>query len=278
MKQRAESLLENVPRMGIIAGIPVAAFLVTVGLTLASGGGSETPRSPTSVPVQVQLAPTSAASPTPQATASGDRTDCAAIAGSDYRSSTEREWFLKNCNGAQALSSVGGGAAGGGPSRYAVETALGDRLVISKIGVDAPVSRAAVSPDGTMPDPTGYFNAVLYDFSAMGGGLGGTPASGNAVLAGHVDCARCGPGGTPGLAVFYYMRNLVPGDVIEYYTQGGGYYKYVVTYVADLPPDADWGSIVASNAADMTLITCSGTFQSAIHEYTTRRVVQARKA
>src|SRR5581483_7586713 len=114
MKQRAERLLENVPRMGFIAGVPVVAFLITVGFTLASGGASEAPKSPTSVPVQVQLAPTSAASPTPQATASSDRTDCAAIAGSDYRSATERDWFLKNCNGAQALSGAGGGAGGGG--------------------------------------------------------------------------------------------------------------------------------------------------------------------
>jgi sortase (surface protein transpeptidase) len=74
------------------------------------------------------------------------------------------------------------------------------------------------------------------------------------------------------------MRNLSNGDVIEYYTAAGAYTKYVVTYVADLPPDADWAGIVSAGSADMTLITCSGVFQAAVHEYTTRRVVQARKA
>jgi hypothetical protein len=280
LRFQVESFLERFPRAGLLLAVPLAVFLLSIGLALAMGGGSS--RAPDSVQVSVQSAlPTSTPSTPPTATPPAYRTDCAQIFGSNYQSDDERSWFLANCNGAQPKNSTGGGnAATGGTtaSHYAVETALGDRLVIQKIGVNAPVSRAAVLASGVMPDPTGYFNAVLYDFAALPG-LGGAPGvGGNAVFAGHVDCAACGPGGTPGAAVFYYMRNLVPGDVIEYYTQSGAYFKYVVSYVADLPPDADWASIVAAGSADMTLITCSGVFQSAVHEYTTRRVIQAKKA
>jgi hypothetical protein len=45
------------------------------------GGGVSTPR---------------AASPTPGKLA--DRTNCAEIRGTDYRSDTERQWFLANCS------------------------------------------------------------------------------------------------------------------------------------------------------------------------------------
>jgi hypothetical protein len=268
--------------MALIAGIPAVAFLVTIGLTLAKGGGSSTPPAPTAVGFSVERAlPTSTPVVPPTATPAPYRTDCSKIFGTAYQNDDERTWFIANCNGAQPKNGGAGATGGTGAaavSRTAIETSLGDRLVISKIGVNAPVSRTSVGGDGVMPDPTGYFNAVLYDFASIPG-LGGSPGvGGNAVFAGHVDCAACGPGGTPGAAVFYYMRNLVPGDVIEYYTQAGGYYKYVVSYVADLPPDADWGGIVAAGSADMTLITCSGVFQSAVHEYTTRRVVQAKKA
>ncbi len=282
MNLRNLRLFEGVPRIVLLAGIPVVAFIVSIGLTLATSTGGSSSGVPTAVPFSIQKAlPTStpAVVVTPTATPAPYRTNCGQINGTAYQSSDERDWFVQNCNGSQPKTTTTTGG-GGAPtvSRQAIETSLGDRLVIQKAGVNAPVSRTAVQSDGTMPDPTGYFNAVLYDFSSFQG-LGGAPgAGGNAVFAGHVDCAACGPGGSPGAAVFYYVRNLAPGDTIEYYTQAGAYIQYVVTYVADLPPDADWGGIVSAGRADLTLITCSGVFQAAVHEYTTRRVVQARKA
>ncbi len=274
-------LFEGVPKIALIAGIPVVAFIVTIGFTLAKNGGDGgQAQPPPTLEVAVQksqVTPTPQASPTPAVT----RT-CAQIQGTAYQSDAERDYYTKSCSGA-TQTATGGGATGGGANqasgpRRAVETTLGDRIIINRIGVDAPVTRAAVGGDGVMPDPVGYFNLVMYDFSAIPG-LGGSPSGGgNAVMAGHVDCAACGAGGTPGLAVLYYLRNLGNGDVIEYYTQAGGYFKYVVTYAGDLQPDADWASIVSAGSADLTIITCSGTFVASAHEYTTRRVVQARKA
>ncbi|HXH21388.1 MAG TPA: class F sortase [Dehalococcoidia bacterium] len=273
------SQLLRLPRAGFIVGIPAFAFALTIGFSLATGGGDEKNAATPTVQVVVQqnqTTPTAVATTAP--TAVPHRTNCSEIQGTAYRSDAEREWYIRNCSGGGATTAASGGGGTGAPAASrptAAEVALGDRLVIPKIGVNAPVSRMAVPSSGVMPDPTGYFNVVLYDFSALPG-LGGTPASGNAVLAGHVDCGRCGPGGTPSIAVLYYMRNLVPGDTIEYYTQAGQVYRYVVTFAGDYSPSADWGSIVASSAADITIITCTGTFSGG--EYSLRRVVQARKA
>lgn len=282
MSFRGLQLLEGIPRSLLIVGFPVVAFVVTIGVTLAtSSDGSGTDAAPTlEVAVQrSQVTPTPAPA-TPTAVAL--RTNCGEIQGTAYRSDAEREWFLKNCNGATQATSAGGtagGTGGGGAAtantRYGVEVPTGDRLVISKIGVNASVTKMSVGTDGVMPNPGGYDNVVLYDFSAIGG-LGGSPTGGgNATFAGHVDCGRCRNGG-PGLAVLYYLRNVVNGDVIEYYTAGGGYQRFVVSYVGDYQPEADWAAIVSSGAADMTLITCTGTFSGG--EYNLRRVVQARKA
>jgi len=275
MKLPGTGLVRGVPRLAIIAGVPFAAFIVMISFSLAMGNG-EKPAPPPTLDVAVQRtgpAPQAAPAATPTPTF---RTNCNDIRGTPYKNDDERTWFLANCSGATQAAGGGTTASGAGASVTAFEVGSGDRLVISKIGVDAPIRFATVSADGVMPNPNGYFHADLYRFPNQPG-LGGEPGKGNSVLAGHVDCAACGPGGTPGLAIFYYVRNLVPNDVIEYYSAGGGYFKFVVTAVADYLPDADWANLVSAGAADLTLITCIGTFQSAIHEYTHRRVVQARR-
>jgi ABC-type transport system substrate-binding protein len=58
-----------------------------------------------------RVAATPATTPTPGPTKQPDRTSCAAIRGTDYRSDTERAYFLANCS---STSSSGGG--GGAPT------------------------------------------------------------------------------------------------------------------------------------------------------------------
>lgn len=284
----------NIPRLALIGVVPVAAFLIAAAISFGSGGGDEdNPQAaaPTVAPTRsvavATAVPTAAATPQPTATVLADRTDCAAIRGSDYRSTAERDWFNKNCTGTAAASSGGinnsssgasvpsGGSsnsAGAGPSGSG-EYPLGDRLVIPAAGVNASVSGRKVGGDGVMPDPIGYFNAVWYDFSGLG--LGGYVTGGNLVVAGHVDCARC-QGGGPGTAVFYNTRYLQPGDRIQYITASGQTFNYVVFSNADYSPDSDWASIVSPGAADITIITCTGTFSGG--HYNLRNVVFARKA
>jgi hypothetical protein len=83
--------------------VAIAAFGIGVLLHLfvlnafLSGGGDDARRS---VEDPVRIATTTAgATPTPAPTRLADRTDCAAIRNTDYRSEAERLWFLRNCLG-----------------------------------------------------------------------------------------------------------------------------------------------------------------------------------
>jgi hypothetical protein len=278
--------LNNIPRLALIGIVPLAVFLVAAAIGFGAGGDDDKPQAvaPTAVPTKALAAantavPTPAATPQPTATVPADRTDCSAIRGTDYRSSAERDWYNQNCTGT-AASSGGGGApspsggssnsAGAGPSGSG-EYALGDRLVIPAAGVNAPVSGRKVGGDGVMPDPVGYFNAVWYDFSALG--LGGYVTGGNLVVAGHVDCGRCYNGGA-GTAVFYNTRYLSVGDTIQYITAGGVVKNYVVFSNQDYADGTDFSGIVSPGAADITIITCTGVFSGGHYNY--RNVVQGR--
>ncbi len=159
------------------------------------------------------------------------------------------------------------------PSAAGVETALGDRLIVPSAGINAEVTSMQVGYDGLMPDPLGYFNAVLYDFSALAG-LGGYINAGNIVLAGHVDCGRCYNGGS-GTAVFWGVTTMQVGQTAQYVSAAGEVQNYQVVYSYDADPNVDWAPIVSSGQADMTLITCIGDF-SAGH-YNLRHVVGLRK-
>jgi len=154
----------------------------------------------------------------------------------------------------------------------------GDRLVISKFGIDAPLTLKTVGSDGQMPDPETPDDVAYYDFSSWPGLGGGPGKGGNSVFAGHVDSGRknCKNGTVkpPCQAVFWDANKLKTGDEIEVKV-GGQSYKYTVTANQAVPATSDsWDKIVASTADEMiTLITCGGTFSNG--EYNNRQVVTA---
>lgn len=125
-----------------------------------------------------------------------------------------------------------------------------ERLRIPRIGVDAPVLEMGVGPDGVMESPAGPEPVAWYGFSAKPG------APGNAVFSGHVDFHDYGP------AVFWNLRKLQLGDVIEVALQNGTVLPYAVTatqqYSAATIPMAD--ILATTPVATVTLITCAGTF------------------
>lgn len=268
----------GIPRAAIIAGIPLIAFVITIGLTLAKSGSEGSvgalPAATVGVSVQQSAAP---ATPPPPATLAPivvttlrDRGSCAEISGSPYRSVDERDWFLRNCSAPSAAAS---GAQNANATARATTTGpgplygTGDRLVYSRLGINAPVNGRSVGSDGVMGDPAGPTDVVWYDFGGLG--LGGYPGiGGNAVFAGHVDYRNYGP------AVFYQLRNVQAGDLIEYHTAAGGYFKYQVQSAVDYAPDANWAALVSGENL-LTLITCNGEFNSAAREYSHRRVVRA---
>jgi hypothetical protein len=271
---RTPEFLNNIPRLALILIVPVAIFLIAAAIGFGTGGGDDNQQAsaPTSVPTAQALASTAVptATPEPTATPQPNRSDCAAIRGTDYQSDAERDWFDQNCRGNSVPSGGSSNFAGAGPSGSG-EYALGDRLVIPAAGVNAPVSGRKVGTDGVMPDPVGYFNAVWYDFSALG--LGGYVTGGNLVLAGHVDCGRCYNGGA-GTAVFYNTRYLSVGDTIQYITASGAVKNYTVFSNQDYSDGTDFSGIVSPGAADITIITCTGVFSGGHYNY--RNVVQGR--
>jgi hypothetical protein len=240
----------------------ITALLLVTAVACGGGNGDE---SPTVTPRPTGPDVTPIASPVPEPTAQPNRGDCAVINGTAFLSDAERDWFAANC------AHLDGPAVGPGANNAQVP--IGDKLIIPSANINTEVARATVSASGQMPDPTGYFNAVWYDFSSWPG-MGGYVNAGNMVLSGHVDCARCVNGGS-GTAVFWSVRNLKPGDTAEYRSADGKTISYVVVDSHAVGTDADFGAIVASSSADMTLITCTGTFSGG--EYNQRHIVAFKK-
>jgi hypothetical protein len=279
----------------IIVLLPALAFLVAVGFTLGTsndGDDESVQADPPALDVQVSNVSNNQAQAAP--TAIPVREDCAAIRGSDYRSEAEREWFQKNCletaqsgntsqvsNAAAANTAPASGntqpAAAPRPAAAAPvlnsteQVPSGQRLVIPGAGINADIYITTMY-GGAMPDPKGYFNALAYDMSALG--LGGNVDSGNLVMSGHVDCGRCYNGGA-GAAVFWSVRELPIGASAQVYTADGRVVNYVVSNSVVYSANLDFASIVAPGAADMTIITCTGTFSGG--HYDNRHVVQFRK-
>jgi hypothetical protein len=154
-----------------------------------------------------------------------------------------------------------------------VESPTGQRLVISKANVNADIYITGMTGD-KFPDPKGYFYAVAYDMAGYSG-LGGNVTSGNYVMSGHVDCGKCNNGG-PGTAVFWGVRDLSPGDSAQIYTADGKVVNYVVSSAGSYTSSTDYTGFVSAGAADLTIITCTGTFSAG--EYDKRHVVQFKKA
>ena len=153
------------------------------------------------------------------------------------------------------------------PSSPAAESGM--RMVIPKIGVDAPVTVRAIGSDGVMGTPNGRFDVVWYDFSAFLG-LGGYPgSSGNAVFSGHVDYH---PHYT---AVFWDLHLLAPGDVIEVYLPNGSAARYSVQWSQQVDPESDFSSYCRDTGeATITIVTCQGTFDPSTRQYNYRLVVR----
>jgi hypothetical protein len=249
-------------------GLPLAVFLAAVNLTTGteSNEGYMTP-----------LIAAPAQEPPP------NRASCSAITGTDYLSVEERDWFFLNClaaapagGGTQAIPPISQQFTVPAPPGHVtgVEYGIGDRLIIPSIGLDAPVNGMDVEGDALMKDPSGFFNAVWYNFAAIPG-LGGYVDTGNLVMAGHVDCARC-YNGLSGAAVFYNLYKVLPGQHIIYQS-GDANYFYEIVGVGAFPSDSDWTAITSSGNADLTIISCTGTFQTSIRQYTHRLVVFAEK-
>jgi LPXTG-site transpeptidase (sortase) family protein len=154
---------------------------------------------------------------------------------------------------------------------------LGDqpyRLVIEKIGVNAPVDTYGLDANAIPEVPTGAGanqTVAWYDFSAKPGG------GSNAVFAGHVTWN--------GPAVFFKLAEVAQGDTIRLQGTDGTELVYNVSSVFSVDPtDPDAVKVMHSTDRDMvTLITCGGEYTRTGDpifggEYDQRLIVRAELA
>jgi hypothetical protein len=131
-------------------------------------------------------------------------------------------------------------------------------LDIPAIGVHASLVALGLQADGTVAvPPLGSPDAGWYEHSPTPG------ERGPAVLLGHVDSARTGPG------VFYDLRMLVPGDAVRVSRADGSTVVFRVDSVERYPKAAFPTATVYGDIdhAGVRLITCGGAFDRAARSY-----------
>jgi LPXTG-site transpeptidase (sortase) family protein len=144
------------------------------------------------------------------------------------------------------------------------------RLVIERLGVDAPVVVMGLDDQGIPHVPLNGQDVAWYSFSSPPG------AGCNAVFAGHINW-----GGAAG--VFGDLDELQPGDTVRLISGDGRESAYeVFTNFAVDPYEDDSLKVMDPTPTDtVTLITCGGTWIPDASErfggsYTNRIIVQAR--
>ncbi|MFJ6837402.1 class F sortase [Streptomyces sp. NPDC091209] len=140
------------------------------------------------------------------------------------------------------------------------------RLLIPKISVDAPFTELAIDDTGKLqPPPAGDTNLVGWYAKGVSPGEVGA-----AIIAGHVDT-------TTSAAVFAGLGDLKKGDKFSVERSDGRTASFVVdsaeTFAKnDFPDDRVYAD---TPDAEVRLITCAGTYDRTVRDYTDNLVVFA---
>lgn len=140
-------------------------------------------------------------------------------------------------------------------------------VTIPAIGVRSDLLSLGIAPDGGAEVPADFARAGWFRGGGRPGGRGPT------VLLGHVDS-------TDGPAVFFRLRDLRPGDVIEVTTADGTPARYAVERTEQVAKDAFPTFAVFGATPDdvLRLVTCAGAFDRGVRSYTDNLVVHAVRA
>ena len=171
-------------------------------------------------------------------------------------------WFTSSI-GTFATAACGTGDGSAPPT--------GMRMWIPKIGVNAPINYSTIGGDGKMGVPNGKDDVIWYNFEAYSG-MGGYPGApgANALFSGHVDYH---PHYT---AVFWDLRQLVPGDEIDIQALDGSVLRYVVEWTTWIDDQENFSQFATRDFTDkLTIVTCIGSFDSSTRNYSNRFVVRA---
>lgn len=140
------------------------------------------------------------------------------------------------------------------------------RLEIPAIGVDATVEKVGRDSEGKVDVPKISANVAWFTESALPGDSGKT-----SVISGHLDDPY-------GPAVFYQLRDLVPGDEIAVTYSNGDRFVFVVEdkerYAFDAAPSQKIFGATPNRM--MNLITCDGAWDAGGANYDQRLVVYTR--
>ena len=157
-----------------------------------------------------------------------------------------------------------------------------ERVLIPKYDVDAPVIILGLDEDNVMEAPDEPCDVAWYDFTSYPG------FGSNAVFSGHVDWFNLGTAGCKcedpngcggaGGAVFWDLKNMVLGDLVEVRLTDGTLYQYEVITKQQVSGSSDFREIVSATEKEIvTLITCGGTFDQEDGHYRDRVIIQAER-
>lgn len=160
----------------------------------------------------------------------------------------------------QPAVTAGGGGPAGAPAAVNPSPV---RLLIPRIAVDALVESRGLDAGRNMLTPADYHDVAWYN-------LGPRPGQpGNALLNGHVDWWT-------GSAVFTRLSELRAGDRVVVVGGDGTRLSFKVTTRQVVAANARVASLFApSRVATLTLITCTGMWDSRIQSDTHRLLVSA---
>ena len=144
------------------------------------------------------------------------------------------------------------------------QPALPVKLTIPSIGVRTSLIHLGLQANGSLQVPGSTTVAGWYTGSPRPGSVGGS------VIAGHVDSYH-------GPAVFYWLRDLKPGDKVYVSRADGTIAVFSVTRVQESPKATFPTSVVYGPApdAELRLITCGGTFDSTTGHYLSNVIAYA---
>jgi hypothetical protein len=149
----------------------------------------------------------------------------------------------------------------------------GERVMIRKIGVDAPMTYHVVDSEGRMPPTDGPYDIAFYDFASWPG-LGGYPGvGGNVVAVGRYAEGDLGP------VILWRLADLVPGDLVRVRLQDGTLITYAIEFnkVRSLA-SLDVGALTASTLEEsITLITGAPPLAPDRSGYENRQIAWGRR-
>ncbi|MCA1709544.1 MAG: class F sortase, partial [Actinobacteria bacterium] len=137
---------------------------------------------------------------------------------------------------------------------------------IPSIAADSSLIPLGLKGDGTVQVPP-----VETPMQAGWYRLGPTPGErGAAVILGHVD-------GHDRSGIFYRLRELRPGDVVDVHRVDGTVARFFVTLIQQVdkkkfPSQSVYGT---TDRAELRLVTCGGTFDRSAHSYRDNIIVYA---